>query len=255
MTTMTKSVERLLRSEKNRKAVRLPTVGPSILERRASRKRASARNDRRRVGNLPQTHQNLNALTVRFRNALKQSVAGIVEAGQVLIEAKKKLPYGQFTDWVDRELRFGAPTKTGSRAVNIRQAEMLMLLARHEVISNASHWHALPPSIRTLYELTLIRPEQRLLKLIEDGGVHAGTTREEAIAFQPKGKRLSKTEPRKLKREIATLVDVCILLGQPDCVLAYIHSLRRARKDLSVQVFDQAVRWAKPQLIKKAGNE
>jgi hypothetical protein len=205
--------------------------------------------------NASQDRDSLSVLTHRFRNALKRSVAGIIEAGQVLIEAKKTLQHGKFTDWVDRELRFGAPTKTGSREVNIRKGQMLRMLAEHEVISNASHWHALPPSIRTLYELTQIQPKQRLLKLIESGKIHAGTTREEAIAFQPKGKRLSKTEPRKLKREIATLVDVCILLGQSDCVLAYIRSLKQARTDLTVQVFDQAVRWAKPQLIKKAGDE
>ena len=71
-----------------------------------------------------------------------------------------------------------------------------MILAEHEVISNASHWHALPPSIRTLYELTQIRPQQRLLKLIEKGRIHAGTTREEAIAFQAKSKPISKPKLR-----------------------------------------------------------
>ena len=43
---------------------------------------------------------------------LNKGVAGIIEAGQVLIEAKNKLPHGQFTDWVDRELRFGARRRT-----------------------------------------------------------------------------------------------------------------------------------------------
>ena len=122
------------------------------------------------------------------------------------------------------------------------------------MISNASHWHALPPSIRTLYELTQIRPEQRLLKLIKNSRVHAGITREEAIALQTKSKRFPKGE-LKLKREIATLVDVCILLGQSECVLAHIRSLKRARKDLTVQKFEQAVRWAKPQLAKQTGDE
>ncbi len=204
--------------------------------------------------NLRRNSDELRVLTQRFRNALKQSVAGIIEAGRVLIEAKKELPHGQFTDWVDRKLRFGAPTKTGSREANIRQAEMLMLLARHEVISKSCHWHALPPSIRTLYELTQIRPEQRLLKLIASRRVHAGTTREEAIALQAKSKQSSKAESRKLKREIATLVDVCILLGQSDCVLAHIRSLKRARKNLTVQMFEHAVRWATPQLVKKTGD-
>jgi len=195
----------------------------------------------------------LSLLTRRFRNALKKSVAGIIEAGQVLIEAKKRIEYGRFTDWVDRELRFGAPPKTGSRDANLRQAEMLMLLARNEVIANPCHWHALPPSIRTLYELTQV-DKTRLLKLIKKGEVHAGTTREEAIGFQPKSKPSPKSE-LKLGREIATLVDVCILLGQPDRVLDHIRRLKRTKKDLTVQMFEQAVRWAKPKLAKQKGDE
>ena len=43
---------------------------------------------------------------------------------------------------------------------------MPMYLARNELISNPYHWHAFPPSPRTLWELTQIRPKQRLLELI-----------------------------------------------------------------------------------------
>jgi Protein of unknown function (DUF3102) len=96
----------------------------------------------------------LKQLTQRFRDALKRSVAGIIEAGKVVIEAKEKLPHGQFTEWVDKELRFGDPTTARSREGNIRKAQMLKMLAEHEVISNPNHWHALPTSIRTLCELT-----------------------------------------------------------------------------------------------------
>ena len=201
--------------------------------------------------NSRKNSNDLSALTQRFRDALKKSVAGIIEAGRVLIEAKKKLPRGQFTNWVVRELRFGT-RKDGSREADLRKAEMLMLLARNEVISNPCHWHALPPSPRTLYELTQVSPAQRLLKLIEKGKVHAATTREEAIAFQPKSKRSSKGELR-LPRQIATLVDVCIRLGQADCVLARIRRQKRARENLTVQMFEEVVRWVKPRLGKRKG--
>jgi hypothetical protein len=205
--------------------------------------------------NCRKSSDDLSILTQRFRNALKQSVAGIIEAGQVLIEAKKKLPHGQFSDWVDRELRFGDTTTARSREGNIRKGQMLMDLARHEVISNPSRWHAMPPSIRTLYELTQIRPEQKLVKLIEKGKVHAGTTREEAIGFQPKSKRFPKPQLGKLKREIATLVDVSIELGGADCVIAHIRSLKAKRNEPTVRIFDEAVRWAKPRLAKREGDE
>jgi hypothetical protein len=87
----------------------------------------------------------LSALTARFRNALKKSVEGIIEAGLVLIQAKSELEHGQFTDWVVRELRFGS-RKDGNREPDLRKAELLMSLARNEVISNPCHWHAFPPS-------------------------------------------------------------------------------------------------------------
>ena len=152
-----------------------------------------------RGGNASNDQNSLRLLTQRFRDALAKGVEGIVEAGKVLIEAKNKLPHGNFTDWVDRELRFGAPAKTGSREANIRKGQMLRMLAEHEVISNASHWHALPPSIRTLYELTQIRPKQRLLKLIEDGRVHAGTTREEFHWISGKIKAIVETQAQEVE--------------------------------------------------------
>ena len=111
----------------------------------------------------------INVFTARFRNALKKSVEGIIEAGRVLIEAKNELEHGQFIDWVVNDLRFGI-RKDGSRVADLRKAQMLMFLARNEVISNACHWHAFPPSLRTLWELTQIRPKQRLLELIANGG-------------------------------------------------------------------------------------
>ena len=91
-----------------------------------------------------QAQDRLHVFTTRFRNALKKSVEGIIEAGRVLIEAKNELEHGQFIDWVVRELRFGT-RKDGSRIADLRKAQMLMFLARNEVISNACHWHAFPP--------------------------------------------------------------------------------------------------------------
>ncbi len=69
-----------------------------------------------------QTQDKLRDLTTRFRNALKKSVEGIIEAGRVLIEAKNELEHGQFIDWVVRELRFGSRNE-GSREADLRKAE------------------------------------------------------------------------------------------------------------------------------------
>jgi hypothetical protein len=200
--------------------------------------------------------EDLGVLTQRFRNALEKGVAGIIEAGHVLIEAKEQLEHGQFTDWVVRELLFGS-RKKGCRDADIRKAEMLMQLARHEVISDASYWHALPPSPRTLWEITQIRPEKRLLKLIRSGKINPGMTREEAIALRlgDGTKGSSKAPALKLQPEVATLVDASILLGHSDCVLAHIRRLKRGRESLPVREFERAARWAKQKLAKQKGAE
>jgi hypothetical protein len=150
------------------------SLGPDLDDSHPSRKTSNHQNQRK-----------LSIFTTRFQNALKKSVEGIIEAGRVLIEAKNELEHGQFIDWVVRELRFGT-RKDGSRPADLRKAQILMFLARNEVISNANHWYAFPPSWRTLWELTQRRPKQRLLELIANGTINAGMTREEAVALRHK---------------------------------------------------------------------
>jgi hypothetical protein len=233
-------------SEANREAIRWPRINrPSRVERRSSRRRPSARNERRPIGGLRQVQQkSLGALTVRFRNALKKGVEGIIEAGRVVVEAKETLDYGQYTDWVVGELRFGEPK------VALRKAAMLRYLAENEVISKSCHWHALPPSPRTLWELTQIRPTQRLLKLIANGKVNSGMTREEAVDLREGGSK-ARSPVAPLKCEIAVLVDVCIEVGGADCVLGHIRRLHRARQVPLDKKFDQAVLWVKHQATER----
>jgi hypothetical protein len=175
------------------------SLDKNLIEWRPERKTLT-----RRHQNGRQTQDKLSALTARFRNALKKSVEGIIEAGRVLIEAKNELEHGQFTDWVVRELRFGS-RKDGNREPDLRKAEMLMFPARNEVISNPCHWHAFPPSPRTLWELTQIRPKQRLLELIANGTINSGVTREDAVALRHKTSQERSPTP-KLRREIAALL-------------------------------------------------
>ena len=74
-----------------------------------------------------------------------------------------------------------------STRLDVSKAERLMLIARHPVLSNSAHWADLPPSWRTLYELThLCRPgqsPQRMLDLIRSGEINAFMTREDAQAL------------------------------------------------------------------------
>ena len=208
--------------------------------------------NRRRQSGRESQHR-LNVLTTRFRNALKKSVEGIIEAGRVLIEAKNELEHGQLIDWVVRELRYGT-RKDGSREADLRKAEMLMFLARNEVISNPCHWRDFPPSPRTLWELTQIRPKQRLLELIANGAVNSGMTREEAVALRHKTSQERSPTP-KLKREIAALLEVCIILGGGDGVLAHIRDLKDVSNGPPAKEFDRAARWARQKLTERRQTE
>ena len=184
---------------------------------------------------------------------MKKSVEGIIEAGRVLIEAKNELEHGQFIDWVVNDLRFGI-RRDGGRPADLRKAQMLMFLARNEVISNACHWHAFPPSLRTLWELTQIRPKQRLLELIADGTINSGMTREEAVALRHETSQERSRAP-KLKREIAALLEVCIILGGGDGVLAHIRELKDVDNRPAAKEFDRAARWARQKLAQRRQSE
>lgn len=153
-------------------------------------------------------------LTAQFQKAWQKGVEGLMEAGLVLIRGKKQLKHGEFSEWVKHKL-----------GLSIRDAEMLMSLARHEMISNPCHWHAFPGSPRTLWELTRIPPE-RLRELIANKKINSAMTRKEAVALRP-----SKQPPAtpKLKREVTTLVDVCLRLGGSDVVLAHIRTAAASR--------------------------
>jgi hypothetical protein len=218
------------------------SLGPDLDESRSSRKTSNHQNQRK-----------LSIFTARFRNALKKSVEGIIEAGRVLIEAKNELEHGQFADWVVNDLRFGS-RKEGSRKADLRKAEMLMFLARNDVISKSCHWHDFPPSSRTLWELTQIRPKQRLLELIASGAVNPGMTREEAIILRHRTSQERSPSP-KLKREIAALLEVCIILGGGDGVLAHIRDLKDVSNAPPAKEFDRAARWAKQKLAERRQTE
>jgi hypothetical protein len=103
-----------------------------------------------------------------FSTRWRSAVEGIVQAGQVLIEAKAVLRHRHFLDLV------------GDLNLGERKAQYLMNISRHEVISNPHHWCAFPPSWGTLAELATIRP-RRMLALIASGEIKSTMTRDEAI--------------------------------------------------------------------------
>lgn len=85
----------------------------------------------------------------RVNQYFSDTLTAILKVGQVLIEAKAALPHGEFTAMVEEDLPFGA-----------RTTQRLMAIASDERLSNPTHGSLLPPSWRTLYELTKLTDEQ-----------------------------------------------------------------------------------------------
>ena len=107
---------------------------------------------------------------------------------------------------------------------------------------------------RTLWELTQIRPKQRLLELIANGTINSGMTREEAVALRHRTSQERSPAP-KLKREIAALLEVCIILGGGDGVLAHIRDLKDVSNVPPAKEFDRAARWARQKLAQRRQSE
>jgi N6-adenosine-specific RNA methylase IME4 len=108
----------------------------------------------------------------RINEAWDAGVAAIFKTGQRLIEAKADpdLPHGQFEAMVTEDLRFSA--STGQR---------LMKVARDRKLANPAHGPLLPPSWRTLYEITKLTSEQ-FQALLDDGTIRPDVERDVIVA-------------------------------------------------------------------------
>ena len=112
----------------------------------------------------------------RFNAAIQKTVAGYVEAGRILIEAKEGLPHGQFLAMVREDLCFGRRSP--------RMCQMLMKIARHPVIAKAKFVSHLPPSWGSLYDLATQFSEHQLLDFIRQGLVHPALKRHEIAELE-----------------------------------------------------------------------
>jgi Protein of unknown function (DUF3102) len=92
---------------------------------------------------------------------------GGIAVGKLLIDAKDKLPHGEFTEMVDCDLPFGP-----------RTAERLMVVARNEVLSNPTYSSVLPGTWTVLHELALVDEELdapgTLEAWVKQGFIHRG---------------------------------------------------------------------------------
>ena len=95
-----------------------------------------------------------------IRADFARSAQGVIDAGSHLIQAREQLRHhGGWGKWLWSEFRLSP-----------RTAQRFMSIARHPVLSDATHVSHLPGAWGTLYQLSRI-PESRLRKAIESGSV------------------------------------------------------------------------------------
>ena len=97
-------------------------------------------------------------------------VENIMERGRLLSEARDELESGSFEAMVKRHF-------------DLSTARMYRIVAAHPVISNRCHVNALPPSMRTLYELTKL-PEEILRQKLKDGSINPKLERKDVARWR-----------------------------------------------------------------------
>lgn len=140
--------------------------------------------------------------------AWQKSVEAVLETGRALIQAHDELDHGQWEAMISLELPFDSST-----------ARRLIKIARHEVLSNRAHVHALPPSWGTLYELSKL-PASTLEAKINDGTITPKLERKE-VASKVAGVSVRPTNRREQDR-------VQSVEGDPDAAHQHVNNLETA---------------------------
>jgi hypothetical protein len=110
---------------------------------------------------------------------LETATEHVLNAGDALIKAKKKLDHGE---WL-RMFRGHPQAVARPIPFSARTGQMLMKIAVHPILSDANHGLYLPRSWRTLYELTKW-PEPLLEQAIAEGHIHAGMERQKVLQLR-----------------------------------------------------------------------
>ena len=108
---------------------------------------------------------------------------GILEAGHWLIEAKANLEHGEYLPMIEEQLPFSE-----------RTAQRLTAIADSPLMTNTTHGPYLPPSWRTLYEISRL-DESTFIEAIEAGVICPEMERNDLASW-----RKAINRPKKLKQ-------------------------------------------------------
>jgi hypothetical protein len=109
----------------------------------------------------------------RINSRWRDSAQAVLDVGQMLIEAKRSVPHGEFAALLEEHLDFKP-----------RTAQRLMVIAQDSRLSNPSNVSHLPKSWGTLYELTALSDEE-FAEAIENNIIRPDMLRGEAELIRP----------------------------------------------------------------------
>lgn len=115
----------------------------------------------------------------RINAEWRKSVDGILNAGRQLIAAKEACDHGEFL----RLFKGSANAVSDPVPFGEDNAQKIMAIASHGVLSNTAHVRYLPQAFSTLYELTKLDDEQ-IIAGIKAGEIRPDMTRAEASALR-----------------------------------------------------------------------
>jgi hypothetical protein len=156
----------------------------------------------------------------RIAATWQKATGSIIETGALLLEAKDKVEHGEFEEMIERESPFGP-----------RAARMLMDIARNPILSDRNHGSVLPPSWRTLYELTRV-PADVLIAKIEDHTINPEMERKDVKVIAASVTATTAVRRTKAKRRDGpTLLDENVaLIDEIKDLKAHIAELEAARE-------------------------
>ena len=128
----------------------------------------------------------------RFEAAFTKTLAGILEAGRILVEAHARLNYGEWESLFRDHLL----------PISKRTANRLVSIARNKALANGSNVAHLPYSLTTLYALAQV-PINTLEKAIADGFVFPEMTARDVKRLL--GEKVDEPKPFNAKQNIDSI--------------------------------------------------
>jgi hypothetical protein len=200
-------IHRLYRVDGCRRSVTGPTVPANGAATTAPANDVSA------TDTTAENDTSRHSLTAQFQAWNEKSIESTIEKGRVIKRGQEELKE-QWKAWVVEDLR-----------LSDWSAVLYVQISEHPILSDRKYWKHLPADYRSLYELSLIRDQKKLLEYITKGDVHHDLRRDQAVKL----KRATMDKAPAKSQDVLPSVDM------DDSLEVLLNVLRVLRSDKDLQ--------------------